>query len=105
MAAAAFCNSLATLVCGEFDGVPLVLLGQLKPLVQLLLELAVANLLQDVRVPGLVNLECFPAVRADDFMHDYLLPSALALGLESLPLCVRENQKCPSDVTINQNRH
>ena len=66
---------------GKFDGVPLVLLGQLKPLVQLLLELAVANLLDDVRVPGLVNLECFPAVRAVDFMHDCLIAPALVLGL------------------------
>ena len=42
---------------GELDGVPLVLLGQFEPLVQLLLELVVANLLQDVRIPGLVDLE------------------------------------------------
>ena len=48
-----------------------VLFGQFKPLVQLLIELAVANLLQNVRIPGFVNLECFPAVRADDFMHVY----------------------------------
>jgi hypothetical protein len=48
-----------TLACGKLDGIALVLLGQFKPLVQLLLERAVANLLQDVRVPGLVNLECF----------------------------------------------
>jgi hypothetical protein len=54
---------------GKLDGVPLVLLGQLKPLVQLLFELAVANLIDDVRVPGLVNFECFPAVRAVDLMH------------------------------------
>jgi hypothetical protein len=46
-----------------------VLLGQLKPLVQLLLELAITHLLQDVCVPGLINLECLTAVRADDFMH------------------------------------
>jgi hypothetical protein len=26
-------------------------------------------LLKNVRVPGLVNLECFSAVRADDVMH------------------------------------
>jgi hypothetical protein len=56
---------------GEFDGIALVLLGQLKALVQLLLKLAVANLFDDVRVPGLVDLECFAAVRADDFMHGY----------------------------------
>ena len=70
------CSSIlkftGSLGLGEFDGIPLVPFGQLKPLVQLLLELAVANLLQDVRVPGLVNLECFLAVRADNFMHEYL---------------------------------
>ena len=57
---------------GEFDGASLILLGELKSLVQLLLEIAVANLLQNIRVPSLVDLECFPAVRAGDFMHDYL---------------------------------
>ena len=45
------------------------LLGQLKPLAQLLIELVVTNLLQDVRVSGLVNLERFPAVWADNFVH------------------------------------
>jgi hypothetical protein len=54
---------------GEFDGVPLILLSQLKPFVQLALEIAISHLLQDVRVPSLVNLECFPAMRADNFMH------------------------------------
>ena len=49
----------------------LVLLGQLEPLVQLLLELTVANLLDDVGVSGLIDRECFPAVRAVDFMHSW----------------------------------
>jgi hypothetical protein len=54
---------------GEFDGIPLVLLGQFKPLAQLFIELVVTNLLQDVRVSGLVDLERLPAVWACDFMH------------------------------------
>ena len=62
---------------GKFDSILLVLLGQLKALVQLHFELAVANLLQDVRVTGLVDLERLPAVRTDDFIHGNL-PSALA---------------------------
>ncbi|MDR2260528.1 MAG: hypothetical protein LBE06_06250 [Azoarcus sp.] len=61
---------------GEFDRVAFILFSQRKPLVQLLFEIAVANLLQNVRVPGLINLECLPAVRADDFMHDYLPPGS-----------------------------
>jgi hypothetical protein len=36
---------------------------------QLLLERAVANLLQDICVPRLVDFECLDAVEADDFMH------------------------------------
>ena len=47
---------------GEFDGIALVLLGQFKSLMQLLLERAVANLLQDICVPRLVDFECFVAV-------------------------------------------
>ena len=54
---------------GKFDGIALVLLGQFKPLMQLLLERAVANLLQNICVPRLVDFECFAAVGADDFMH------------------------------------
>ena len=36
---------------------------------QLLVKLAVADLLKDVRVAGLVNLECFRAIGADDVVH------------------------------------
>jgi hypothetical protein len=36
---------------------------------QMLLERAVANLLQDICVPRLVDFECFATVGADDFMH------------------------------------
>ena len=64
-----------TLGLSELDGIALVLLGQLKPFMQLLVEILVTNLLEDVRVTGLINLECFPAVRANDFMHDFFLLS------------------------------
>ncbi len=36
---------------------------------QLLLEGAVANLLQDICIASLVDFECFAAVGADDFVH------------------------------------
>ncbi|MCY1238114.1 hypothetical protein D9M72_508340 [compost metagenome] len=39
---------------------------------QLLLEIAVAHLLQDVRVTGFVDLECLAAMGADDFVHGYV---------------------------------
>jgi len=59
----------------EFNGAPFVLLGQFKPLAQLLVKLDVVNLLQDIRVPRLVNFESFPAMRTDDVMHSkYPLP-------------------------------
>ena len=41
---------------------------------QLLLEVGIADLLQDVRIPRLVDLECLPAVRADDFVHFHASP-------------------------------
>src|SRR5574337_1216297 len=44
---------------------------------KLLVELLIANLLQDVRVAGFIDLECRAAVRADDLMHGYS-PFALA---------------------------
>lgn len=44
-------------------------LGQLLPLVQLLLEHAIADLIEDVGVPRLVGLEGFVAVGADDIVH------------------------------------
>jgi len=45
------------------------LLGQFKPLMQLLLKSAVANLLQDIGVASFVDFEGFVAVGADDFVH------------------------------------
>jgi hypothetical protein len=36
-----------------------------------LVELSAANLFDDVRVAGLVNLECFAAVLAIDFLHSH----------------------------------
>ena len=36
---------------------------------ELLLEFAVTNLLQDIRIPCLINLECFPAMWTLDFIH------------------------------------
>ena len=44
-------------------------LGQLQPLTRLLLQLAIAHLLEDVGIPRLVDLEGFAAVGADDFVH------------------------------------
>jgi len=43
--------------------------------VKLLFKLSIANLLDDVSVSRLINLERFPAVRADDFMHFYIPPA------------------------------
>jgi hypothetical protein len=57
------------LCLGKLDRIALVLLGQLKALIQLLPKSAVANLLQNVCVAGLVDFECFAAVGADDFIH------------------------------------
>ena len=51
------------------DRIVLVLLGQFKPLMQLLRKRAVAHLFQDVGVPRLADLECFTVVGADDFVH------------------------------------
>ncbi len=50
---------------GKLDRIALVLLGQFKPLMQLLLKSAVANLLQDIGVASLVDFEGFAAVRTD----------------------------------------
>ncbi|MDT4867710.1 hypothetical protein FQZ97_1026350 [compost metagenome] len=66
---------------GEFDGGALVALGQFQPLVQLLLEIAVAHLLQDVRVAGFVDLECLAAMGADDFVHGYVR-STVRVGVD-----------------------
>jgi hypothetical protein len=51
---------------------------------QLLLELGVSNLLQDIRIPGFINLECFLAMWANYFVHrDFfsLTVSVVILGL------------------------
>ena len=53
----------------ELDGVDFFLLRKCQSIMQLLIELAVADLLEDVRITGLVNLEGFGAVGADDFVH------------------------------------
>ena len=44
-------------------------LGQLQPLVQSLLKLAIAHLLEDVGIPRLIDLEGFVAAGVDDFVH------------------------------------
>lgn len=54
---------------GQGNRVALFSLGQIQPLVKLLLELAIAHLIDDVGVPRLVGLEGFVEVGADDFVH------------------------------------
>ena len=61
----------------KLNGITLILLSQFKTFVQLLFEVTITNLLQDIRIPCLIDLEGLAAVRADDFMHAYF-PSALA---------------------------
>lgn len=63
---------------GELDCTPLVLLGKFKSFMQLLFEVAVPNLLQDVCIARFVNLECFVAVWADDFVHIFRFRSVVA---------------------------
>lgn len=58
------------------DGVPLVLLGKFRPLVELLLKVAVADRLQNVGVARLVDGEGFPAVQCS-------CPSPKFMGLGS----------------------
>ena len=53
----------------KLDGIALVLLGQFKALMQLLLKTAAPNLLQDICVSDFVDFECFAAVGADDFVQ------------------------------------
>ncbi len=53
----------AQLAPGEFDGGLLILRGQVQPLMQLLLKIAVADLLQYVCIPGFIDLERLSAVR------------------------------------------
>ena len=54
---------------GQGNRVALFPLGQLQPLVQLFVKIAIAHLLEDVGVPRFVDLEGFAAVWTDDFMH------------------------------------
>jgi hypothetical protein len=54
---------------GQFDGILFVLLGKLESVMQLLLELSVAYLLEDVCVSSFVNLKRFAAMRAGNFVH------------------------------------
>ena len=54
---------------GQGNRVALFPLGQLQPLVQLFVKIAIAHLLEDVGVTRFVDLEGFAAVGADDFMH------------------------------------
>lgn len=53
----------------QLDRGGLLLRRGLEPVMQLLLELAVADLLDDVGVPGLVDRKGLAAVRADDLVH------------------------------------
>jgi hypothetical protein len=55
---------------GQFHSVLLVMFGQLKPIMQLLFKVAVANQLHDFVASGLLNLKCRSAVRAYHFVHD-----------------------------------
>ena len=63
---------------GQLDCADLFLLSQFQALVQLLLEFAVAHLLEDVGVAGLVDLEGFVAVWADDVVNCWLSSLFLA---------------------------
>jgi hypothetical protein len=70
------CGSLqfsGGLAAGQLQRAALVLLGQAQPFMQLLLELAVANLFDDVGVAGLVNFEGGVAMGANDVVHGGLL--------------------------------
>ena len=75
------CGSLlhftTNLFPGEFNGIQLFLLGQLEPLMQLLLELGVPNLLQNVCIPGLINFECFLTMWANYLVHSGIVSFCL----------------------------
>ena len=60
---------IGNLCLGQGNRALLFPLGQRQPLVQLLVKIAIAHLLEDVGLPGFVDLEGFAAVGADDFMH------------------------------------
>ena len=58
---------------GQGNGVALFPLGQFEALVQLLVEIRVAHLLEDVGIPGFVHLERLVAVGADDVVHGVIV--------------------------------
>ena len=64
-----FLQRVGHLGLGQCNRIALFPLGQLQPLVQSLLKLAIAHLLEDVGIPRLVDLEGFAAVGADDFVN------------------------------------
>ena len=65
---------------GQGNRVALFPLGQLQPLVQLLLKLAIAHLLEDVGVPCLVDLEGFAAVGGRRFRALPYVPFLLVIA-------------------------
>ena len=64
-----FLQRIRRLRLGQGNRVALFPIGQFEALVQSLLKLAIAHLLEDVGIPRLVDLEGFAAVGADDFVH------------------------------------
>ena len=60
---------MGDLCLGQGNRALLFPLGQLQPLVQLLVKIAIAHLLEDVGLTRFVDLEGFAAEGADDFMH------------------------------------
>ena len=65
---------------GQGNRVALFPLGQLQPLMQLLLKLAIAHLLEDVGVPCLVDLEGFAAVGGRRFRALPYVPFLLVIA-------------------------
>ena len=62
-------RSSSTHGLGQGNRIALFPLDQLQPLVKLLLERAIAHLLENVCIPHLVDLEGFVAAGADDLVH------------------------------------
>ena len=54
---------------GQFDGGLLIFLRKFQAVVELLIKLAIAHLLQDVGIARLVNFEGFAAVGTNDIVH------------------------------------
>lgn len=61
---------------------------------QLVLKRAVANLLEDVGIPGLVDLGGFAALGADDFMHGYAFCFCRLLAASGLYRVATPQQSC-----------